>query len=201
MKTVNQALSLSRWQTWQRQLPEEQLVNHTGGGASITDGRKGDIKIIIMRKQSGLPAPIWGCYFSFNPQEPPRSHLSIRSCLTRISVLTAWADRLPVRGWADCRLVCGIYWGSQTEGPPIESSTAFQPAPSPASASCKKREEQKNRWWNQQRHKEQRSNLSGLGWGCWGSASGLMFLPQNCDCGFGSQLSAFSGVLLISLFI
>lgn len=143
MKAVNQALSLSRWQTWQRQLPEEQLVNHTGGGASITDGRKGDIKIIIMRKQSGLPAPIWGCYFSSNLQEPPRSHVSIRSCLTRISVLTAWADRLPVRGWADCRLVCGIYWGSQTEGPPNESSTAFQPAPSPASASCKKGKKKK----------------------------------------------------------
>lgn len=200
MKAVNRASSLSHWQTWQRQLPEEQLVNHTGGRASITDGRKSDIKIIIMRKQSGLPASIWGCNFSFNPQEPPHSHVSMRSCPTHISALTAWVDCLPVRGWADCRLVCGIYWGSQTEGPPIESSTAFQPALSPASASCRK-EEQKNRWWNQQQHKEQRNNLSGLGRGCWGSASGLMFLPQNCDCGFGSQLSAFTGVLLISLFI
>lgn len=41
-----------------------------------------------------------------------------------------------MRGLADCRLACGIYWGSRTEGPPTESSTAFQPAPSPASVSC-----------------------------------------------------------------
>lgn len=57
-------------------------------------------------------------------------------------------DHVPGRGWVDCLLVCGIYWGSQTEGPPTEFSKAFQPAPSPASVSCRKREN--TRWWSQQ---------------------------------------------------
>lgn len=56
MKTVEQVLSLSHWQTWQRNLPEEQqLANHTWGGcASKTDRGKGDIKLRIMK----LPALI-----------------------------------------------------------------------------------------------------------------------------------------------
>lgn len=57
-------------------------------------------------------------------------------------------DHVPGRGWVDCRHVCGIYWGSQTEGPPTEFSKAFQPAPSPASVSCRKREN--TRWRSQQ---------------------------------------------------
>lgn len=51
MKAVEQVLSLSHWQTWQRKLPEEQqLANHTWGGcASDTVGGKGDIKLRIMK--------------------------------------------------------------------------------------------------------------------------------------------------------
>lgn len=57
---------------------------------------------------------------------------------------------VPATGWVGCPPACGIYWGSRTEGPPIEFSTAFQPAPSPASASCRSRgerqQEHTRRW-------------------------------------------------------
>lgn len=61
MRAARRALSLSHWQTWQHKLPEEQqLVNHTLEAVPATlREKKGDIKIRILRKCSGLPALIW----------------------------------------------------------------------------------------------------------------------------------------------
>lgn len=96
----------------ERDLPEEELVSRT-----FTDGVGPERK-----KKKKSPAAIDFVFV----------------------LIVSWHQHnfdpsLPARGWADCRPVYGIYWGSRTEGPPTEFSTTFQPAPSPASASFKSR--------------------------------------------------------------
>lgn len=101
-----------------------------------------------MNRCSALPVVIWDHGGVFKSKATERLFTSPAHVLINVSdsagtlICTCsdvWEDEVPVRGWGDCPPVCSIYWGSRTEGPPTESSTAFQPALSPASVSCKRR--------------------------------------------------------------
>lgn len=79
----------------------------------------------------------WGARFSLQHQTAEE----IKTCGSHFleggdQKNTTSLGHLPVRESGGCLLVCGICWGSRTEGLPTELSTAFQPAPSPASVSC-----------------------------------------------------------------
>lgn len=87
-----------------------------------------NVKIRVLSKLKKSKNQSLTCYNKLDYTTP---------CLCFCEVRAQAEVDVPVTGWVGCPPACGIYWGSRTGGPPIEFSTTFQPAPSPASVSCR----------------------------------------------------------------